>query len=213
MKFPVWCQHVFCSCLGWSSFLAFINTCAWPLCRLWGLRLIRRFMMSLCRPLHFPNRFGRFQSVIVTIVRSVILSALIMANHVASQHDFDRPSLVFFGISIFIGSAQFGDGLFSSRRPLLGNSPLNFARLRIPIITSRTSNTIFFRSSLMHQQWESIFLAEDRSFKDSPLNLVKAANSFSPSFQDCHLPIPRDMLTLPIMLSTWTFLAMLKCLI
>lgn len=93
MKFPVWCQHVFCSCLGWSSFLAFINTCAWPLCRLWGLRLIRRFMMSLCRPLHFPNRFGRFQSVIVTIVRSVISSALIMANHVASQHDFDRPSL------------------------------------------------------------------------------------------------------------------------
>lgn len=37
---------------------------------------------------------------------------------------------VFTGISISVRSAKFNDGLFSCRRPLLGNSPLNFVTWR-----------------------------------------------------------------------------------
>lgn len=143
-----------CVCLELPPFLAFTDVLHLVFVPIVRTAALHWFPRSLRQPLYLLLCSGRFHMVIVTAVWLAILSA-IMASSTLSALLRSTVAPVLAGISIFVTYAEFGDGLFSSRRQLLGNLP-DFAMWRTSITTLWTLSTTFFRSSLMCQCWENI---------------------------------------------------------
>lgn len=169
-------------------------SCAWSLCQLWGVDAILRI---------FPLALDVFSWLPPPLCGP---PWRLMAP---SWHHFDRLSLQSLLEFPSVRSAELSNRLFYHRRPLLGNSQLEFATQIIPITTLRTLNTIS-HSLLRCQMLAKYFLVKDRllarslspPLKDSPPDFVKAVNSFcrlrsSSSDPQWHVSIVRSIYDWP----------------